>query len=381
MTQLLTNELEQFRTRGFVILHDDFAAPFRGVIVAAAQNICAETVNKALHLTSGLCFVALSRERAQALMLSPMQRPATSRSSGVDSRNNLAMCLSVEAREGVTTGISASDRATTIQILGEETPVARKLIHPGHIFPIEAKAGGVLVKNSLTEAALDIVVIAGFNDAALYLDLLNPDGEFLSPEEQRQLSKKEAIPLIQLSELVHYRLQHEPLISRVAEAKLPSFFGEDLRAIIFRSLLDDAEHLAIVKGVPQADRPTIIRVQTEATFSDVFGGDNPPTRAQIHAALRAIEHENAGVVLYLRGTSSKQLKQQIEKLNGTKSETPPSLMREYGLGAQILRDLGVKDAIILSNSAGNLIGLESFGIRVIETRPLNSESTAGIALQ
>ena len=243
MIPLLLHELEQFRTRGFVIIHDDFAAPFRGVLVCAAQNASADRVNEALHLTAGLCFVALSRERAQAFMLSPMQRPTTSRANGLAAQNQLAMCLSVEAREGVTTGISASDRAMTIQILGEDSAAARKLIHPGHIFPIEAKSGGVLVKNSLTEAALDIVVTAGFNDAALYLDLLNSAGDFLSPEEQLTLSDKEKIPHVLLSQLVHYRLQHEPLISRVTEAKLPSFFGENLRAVIFRSLLDDAEHL------------------------------------------------------------------------------------------------------------------------------------------
>ncbi len=379
MAKKATTAIAQFKQRQLVILHDDFAAPCRGVLVAAAESMTTELVNEALSTARGICFVAISRERSRDFMLSQMLRPQKSAVAPNDSLAPLSMCLTVEAREGVTTGISASDRAATIRILGEANPSPRKLIHPGHIVPVETRDGGVLVKNSLPEGALDIVRAAGFSDAALFIDLLDANGELLSPEKQEELSAEKKIPFLRLSDLVQFRLRQEPLVSRVADAKLPTFFAGELRSIIYRSLIGDGEHLALVKGTPGANSPTVIRVQSEFTFSDVFGGNCPPSRAQIQAVLRMLKEHESGVLLYLRKSSYGSLREQIS--SGDSAAKPASVMREYGLGAQILRDLGVKKAIIISNSASPIVGLDSFGIEVVEYRPLTFSTEQPANLQ
>ena len=364
--------IERFKERRLVILHDDFASPYRGVLVAAAEDMTPEHVNEAISLASGICLVALSSARVRDFLLTRMLRPQKGVSKQIENGAAMNMCVSVEAREGVTTGISAADRAATIRVLGEANPSPRKLVHPGHIFPVEVRDGGVLVKNSLPEGALDIVRIAGYSDAALFIDLLNDAGEFLSPEQQQQLSKKQSIPFLPLSQLVQFRLRQEPLVSRVADAKLPTFFGGELRSIIYKSLIGDGEHLALVKGTPDEQTPTVIRVQSETTFSDVFGGNAPPSRSQIHAALDLIKENESGVLVYLRKSSHGSLCEQISAADSEGQPKPAATMREYGLGAQILRDLGVRKAIILSNSATPIVGLDSFGIEVIEYRPLST---------
>ena len=163
----IDHRIESFKKRRLVILHDDFVAPFRGVLVAPAQDIQADLVNEAISLSGGICFVAISIKRASEMMLAQMRRPQKNPRLTIDTPLSMSMCVSVEAREGVSTGISSADRATTIRVLGEDQPSPRKLIHPGHIFPIETRDGGVLVKNSLPEGAIDLVVAAGFSDAAL----------------------------------------------------------------------------------------------------------------------------------------------------------------------------------------------------------------------
>lgn len=370
MSTQISSSIDQFRARGLLILHDDFASPYRGVLVAAAQEISEERVNEAITLATGICFVAVSRTRAEELLLAQMKRPEKRLTRVSESSAPLAMALSVEAREGVSTGISAADRATTIRVLGEPVASPRRLVHPGHIFPVETRDGGVLVKNSLPEGALDLVQSAGYSDAALFIDLLSSAGELLSPEAQRHLADQHQIPFVTLSELVQHRLLREPLVKRVADARLPTFFAGELRSIIYKSLIGDGEHLALVKGTPSNDTPTIVRVQTEFTFSDVFGGNQPPSRHQIQAALSQIHTHESGVLLYLRRSSHGSLRDQILKSGTPFVPKSASMMREYGLGAQILRDLGIRKALILSNSPATIVGLDSFGIEIVGYRPL-----------
>lgn len=361
--------LGEFRARRISILWDDAGTRGRAVLVAAAQNISIDTVNELISLSGGLLFVAVTPERAAALMLSKMSRPQTHPTS-VAEASQTNICVSVEAREGVSTGISAADRAATIAILGDEQPQPRKLVKPGHIFPVETRAGGVLVKAALPEAACDVVRIAGCTDAAVILDLLGPDGEFLDPSGQETFAATHRLPRLALSELTRFRLSSESLVSRVTEARLPTKLAGELRSIIYRSAIHEGEHLALVKGEIDPEQPVLTRVQPEFTFADVFGGDSPPSRKTIEHALRAIGEQGSGVLVYLRRPSLGELRQQVRKPQEDPSSRPVTMMRDYGLGAQILRDLGVRKVALLTNSKRNLIGIRPFGIEIVSQREI-----------
>lgn len=365
------NFIEDFKRRGMALLCDTAANPARALVVSPAQDVATNTVNEILGTTGGLLFVALSPERVSQFMLSTMSRPRT-QTVGAEPAS-LNMCVSVEAREGVTTGISVADRTATIRCLGESIPNPRKLVKPGHIIPVEVRAGGVLVRSSLPEGALDLVSIAGFSEAALFSDLLDGAGEVMPVLECRKLAERLKAPFIELDQLIRYRLENETLIQRVAEAKLPTVLAGELRSCIYKSTVHSGEHLALIKGKIDPDRPTLTRVQTEFTFSDVFGGSSPASRRQLHQSLRAIGERGSGVLVYLRRPSRGQLKEQVRASESLEREKPAALMREYGLGAQILRDLGVRKIELLTNSKKSLIGIKTFGIEIVSQLPIPLE--------
>jgi 3,4-dihydroxy 2-butanone 4-phosphate synthase/GTP cyclohydrolase II len=366
------NFFKAYRRRRVGILWDDSAAAGKAVLIAPAQDISSDSVNELIGLSGGLIFVAVTPARSSAFMLSKMSRPSLHPVPAVESGSEapLNICVSVEAREGVSTGISAGDRATTIRILGEEHPNPRKLVKPGHIFPVEVRAGGVLVKNTLAEGACDATLIAGFTDAAVFLDLLDQKGDFLPTASQEAFAQRYDVPRLALSELTRYRLETETLVHRVAEAKLPTQIAGELRSLIYKSSIHEGEHLALIKGEINPDLPVLTRVQPEHTFADVFGGTNPPARTMLHRALKAISDNGSGVLLYLRRPSGGELRQQISAGAASPAERPAVLMREYGLGAQILRDLGVRKVDLLTGSKRNLVGIRPFGIEIVSQRQL-----------
>lgn len=351
------------------MLRDD-VGDNRSVIVAPALNISADEVNFIIATTGGLTFVALSTARAAAFMLTPMPNTqATSLSRNLSSI--LDQYTSVEAREGVTTGISSSDRATTISVLGSLDPHPRALVKPGHIFPVGTKQGGSVVKAGIPEAALDIVTLAGFSDAALFVDFLDSSGEFLSPEAANNWAVTHNLPTITISEVIQHRLLREPLVARLSEANLPTREAGKVRAIAYRSIIHDVEHVALVKGDLLTGQPVLVRVQVENTVADLFGGSSPATRQQISGSLRALAERGSGVLLYLRRNSLTEHTAKPLTNSPSLSPIPPSAgMREYGVGAQILRDLGISKIELLSSTQRNLIGLDSFGISVVAQRPI-----------
>jgi len=361
---------EAFRTRGLAVLSDDAGETERSILLAPAQELNRNLLNEALTATAGLCFVALSPERVSSFMLLPMSQPRQANRDFPGDDDLLRLCVSVEAREGVSTGISVDDRTATIRILGEPEPNPRKLIRPGHVFPVETRKGGVLVRNSLPEGALDLVRIAGFTEAALFLDLLDESGEYLSSEGTQRLCRDRQLPQITLSRLVRHRLATEKLVTRIAEAALPSRFAGGLRSCIYKSQIHSGEHLALIKGRIEPGKPVLTRIQAEHTCSDVFDVKEEPFRAQLRNSLREIERNGSGVLIYLRRPRQGDLKLQIE--NGSARTEPKlsALMREYGLGAQILHDLGVSKVELLSNSPHTLLGLSSFQIEIVSQRPV-----------
>lgn len=363
----MTFEPLKLQQSGLALLVDDVSTEQKGVLFAPALDISADSVNRIISLSTGILYVVLSAERSSALVLSSMSRPKTMVGNSLSQSFNLRMCVSVEAREGVTTGISASDRACTVRVLGEKIPNARKLVKPGHIFPMVARDGGVLVHHALPEGALDIVKMNGYTDAAAVVDMLDSDGSLYSVSQLREISEKENIPLFSLSELTQYRLQNEKLIERVAEAKLPTEEAGELRSIIYKSSVHEGEHVALVKGEINPDEPVLTRVQPECTFTDVFGGGHPPSRNQLRSALRAIGIRGSGVLVYMRRPVRGQLQQQVLQQGASYSA---SAVREYGLGSQILRDLNVKKIDLLTSSAHDYSGVRAFGLEIVSATPL-----------
>jgi 3,4-dihydroxy 2-butanone 4-phosphate synthase/GTP cyclohydrolase II len=362
--------LSQFSHSRLGILVDDIGSE-RAALVAPAQNISADEVNRVLSLGGGLPFVALSPGRANAFMLSSMVNPSAACSPTPSNTAGFSLLTSVEAREGITTGISAADRATTIRILGAREPHPRDLVKPGHIFPTEVREGGVLVKSAIPEGSLDLVRLAGFSDAALFVDLLGKDGEILRLREAQSLAASESLPIASLSELIAHRLHREPLVERVADAAIPSRFADGIRGIVYRSKIHDVEHIALVKGDVSHGGPVLVRVQPEQTVSDVFGGGPLSSRGIVHASLHAIESRGAGVLLYLRRPFIDEKHGSTQSLSGEHAVTrSPTMMREYGVGAQILRDLGISQIELLSSTPRSMTGLESFGITIVSQHPI-----------
>ncbi len=357
----ISSRIAQFAAKRLSIVIDDVGSG-RAVVVSPAQDISEDMVNQILSLSGGLTFVALSAERGAAFLLPFMARSA--HKGDIRDSSQHRHYTSVEAREGVSTGISAADRAVTIRILGAPTPQPRALVKPGHIFPIEATSGGVLVKAAINEAALDIVILARFSDAALFMDLLNQAGELLSSDEALALAHESQIPAFTISEIIQHRLVGEQLVSRTAEATLPTKEAGEMRALVYRSAIHDVEHIALVKGTIEPGQTVLVRVQSENTLADVFGSPHPASRKQLQNALRAVGARGTGVLVYLR--------------KPTITDSPPSSpghagaseMREYGIGAQILRDLGATRIELLSSTQRALDGLSSFGISVVSQHPI-----------
>lgn len=365
----------RFEECQLAFLVDDESDRHHGVLVAPAASMTAERVNRILHLAKGNLQVALSPERAHGFSLESMNHSSPFQNDA-DLRQPRE-CVSVEAREGISTGISAADRAATIRILGEKDPNPRKLVKPGHIFPVRTRQGGVLVRSSLPEGALDLVRMSGFSEAAAFADVLHAKGSLASLSDLQQLSQQEEIPLFRIAEIVGERLRHEKLVYRVAEAKLPTQVAGEMISIAYRSDVYKGEHIALTLGDLASDEPVLVRVQPESTYTDLFGSLQSTTAGVLSGALQEIGKARRGVLIYLRSVDSGLLSKQLTGGNRQRS----AVMKEYGVGAQILRDLGVSRITLLSNTKKPIAGLESFGLEIVGYHPLPSVevSTQGAA--
>ncbi len=371
------NFIPLFAKNRLIVLIDDTGTSARAALIAPAMNSHSAEINRVLQLSGGLTFVALSPERASAFLLHNMTRPSEREKHSTPS-GLMPQYTSVEARQGITTGISSADRATTIAVLGAEHPQPRALVKPGHIFPVETREGGVLVKLAIPEGAVDLAQLAGFTDAALFVDLLDEHGDLMGSDQARAFGETHDIPVTSLTELITHRLEHEPLITRVAEARLPTTLAGEVRAIVYRSRIHDVEHMALVKGEIQGERPVLVRVQAESTVTDVFGGTAASSRLHLQNALRAIGACNRGIFLYLRRPFIDDKSHNVQSLDVSDAApgAAPAMMREYGVGAQILRDLGATKIELLTTTPRALAGLASFGIQVISQHSIPDLSTS-----
>jgi 3,4-dihydroxy 2-butanone 4-phosphate synthase / GTP cyclohydrolase II len=361
-----------------VVVVDDEDRENEGDLIMAAEFATPETIAFFLHHTSGVICAPVTRERARELDLPLMVANNTE-------SMRTAFTVSVDYRHGTTTGISAHDRSATIRALVDPSTRAADLLRPGHIFPLEARDGGVLKRAGHTEAALDLVRMAGLYPAGVLCELVNETKDDMArmPELER-FSQKHGLLLISIADLVRYRRQNERLIRRVGEARIPTQWG-DFTCYAYQSTLDGTEHLAFVKGAVSGEQNVLVRVHSECLTGDVFGSLRCDCGPQLQAAMRQVAEEGRGVVLYYRGHEGRGIgighKLQAYRLQEQGHDTVdanlklglPVDSREYGIGAQILVDLGITTMRMLTNNPAKKGGLSGFGIKITERVPLQIE--------
>jgi len=365
----------ELREGRMIIIVDDEDRENEGDLVCAAEKVTPELINFMATHARGLICLPLTEERCDELHLTMQVADNTS-------FLGTAFTVSIEARKGVTTGISASDRATTILTAVDPKTRPQDLARPGHIFPLRAKKGGVLVRPGQTEASVDLARIAGLTPAAVICEVMNEDGTMARMPQLEEFAALHNLKIISVAELVRYRMQKEILVRRAVEADLPTVYGL-FRAVAFENVLSGEVHLAMVMGDVAGERPVPVRVHTENVTCDMFGSLIDDTGFQLHAALERIAAEGRGVVLYLRQRQNNldlvhQLRtyQLMQEQGLTKDEasvdTGYGKDRDYGVGAQILHELGLRRILLLTNHPPRVSALEGFELEIVGNVPLGS---------
>ncbi|MCW3065821.1 MAG: 3,4-dihydroxy-2-butanone 4-phosphate synthase [Solirubrobacterales bacterium] len=367
--------IEDIRQGKMVVVVDDPDRENEGDLTIAAQFATPEAINFMATHGRGLICLALTPDRCDELGLDLM-------AAKNESSFRTAFTVSVEAREGVTTGISAHDRAHTIQVAIDPKSRPHDLVQPGHIFPLKAKPGGVLERTGQTEAGVDLARLAGVIPAAVICEVMNDDGTMARVPDLVPYCQRHAIKLVTVADLIAYRRQHDKLIERVVETGMPTAFGE-FRAVGYRSLVDNKHHVAMVKGDVDGKEDVLVRVHSECLTGDVFHSLRCDCGEQLESALAMIEGEGQGVLLYLsqegRGigllNKLRAYRLQEEGLDTVDANLRlglPADLRDYGIGAQILTDLGLSSIRILTNNPKKIIGLEGYGLSVTDQIPIQT---------
>src|SRR5215210_2171620 len=367
-TQLLVGAeaiIDEARNGRMFILVDDADREDEGDLVIPAQMATPDAINFMARHGRGLICLALSKDRADQLGLEPMAR--TNRS-----RNETAFTVSIEAKEGITTGISAADRARTVAVAIESANDADALVSPGHVFPLVARPGGVLVRAGHTEAAVDVARLAGLNPSGVICEVMREDGTMARLDDLMEFAKLHGLKIGTIRDLIAYRLKKDHMVSQVAETRFVSKSGANWTAQVFRDKASGEEQLALVHGGIDPSRPTLIRMHSIDLFADVLG-EASERAGLLHGAMAMIEAEGAGVVVALHAAAPGSLSLATDLRSGKAPEGGGPALRAYGIGAQILAALGIHDMILLSNTRHAPVGLSAYGLAIVEERCITAE--------
>jgi 3,4-dihydroxy 2-butanone 4-phosphate synthase/GTP cyclohydrolase II len=347
------------------ILVDDDDRENEGDLVIPAQMATPDAINFMARHGRGLICLALTKERAEQLGLEPMTR--TNRS-----RNETAFTVSIEAREGITTGISAADRARTIAVAIDASNGPDALVSPGHVFPLIARPGGVLVRAGHTEAAVDVARLAGLNPSGVICEVMREDGTMARLDDLMEFARLHGLKIGTIRDLIAYRLKKDHLVERVATCPFTASSRADWQAQVFRDKSSGEEQLALVHGTLDSSKPVLVRMHSLDLFADVLGEKGPKSDL-LQNAMRMIEEEGSGVVVALHAAASGSLSRSIDLRAGKPAEIGDAV-RGYGTGAQILAALGIHDMILLSNARHAPVGLAGYGLAIVEERPIKVEA-------
>jgi len=354
--------IEEARKGRMFILVDDEDRENEGDLVIPAQWATPDAINFMARHARGLICLALTRERVEQLGLPLM-------SQNNRTRHSTAFTVSIEAREGVTTGISAADRARTVSVAIDPSCGPQDIVTPGHVFPLVARDGGTLERTGHTEAAVDIARLAGLNPAGVICEIMNDDGTMARRNDLITFAQRHGLKIGTIADLIAYRRRYDSIVKRISETTLDSTWGGDFRCVVYVNKVTMAQHVALVKGDPAAGGPVMVRMHAVNLFTDTLGQRSGGRGGEIEASMREISKEGRGVIVLIREPLTVVLAEQRRRA-GEPIEPSGQELRDYGVGAQILLDLGVKEMVLLSNSQKSVVALEGFGLKIVAQKPV-----------